>query len=168
MSRIILALTLACSASAFMVPGKVFKVPRKLATATVRPSMVATSTTTSPTRNQPVQAYPAIKLPYDAGAKEDNVMPEVRGLVGQFRAAAGILTLTLTSHLSPSPSPSPSPSHPNQRLLPQRCTGASSASSSLTSPAWTNPSPSPSPSPNPNHNPDPNPNPHPNPNPNQV
>ena len=89
MSRIILALTLACSASAFMVPGKVFKVPRKLAAATVRPSMVATSTTTSPTRNQPTQAYPALKLPYDAGAKEDNVMPEVRGLVGQFRAAAG-------------------------------------------------------------------------------
>jgi len=83
MSRIILALALACSASAFMVPGKV---PRKLGT--VRTSMVATSpaaaepTVTPKTPATP--AYPGLKLPYNEGATEENSQPEVQALVNQF------------------------------------------------------------------------------------
>ena len=86
MSRIILALALACSASAFMVPGKV---PRKLRT--VRSSMVATNPlATSPAAAEPTPAapaYPGLELPYNAGATNENSQPEVQALVAKFLGA---------------------------------------------------------------------------------
>ena len=86
MYRTTLALALACSASAFMVPGKV---PRKLAT--VRSSIVATSSSaTSPAAaaglTPATPAYAGLKLPYDTGAIEENIMPEVQDLVDDFGA----------------------------------------------------------------------------------
>ena len=103
MYRTTLALALACSASAFMVPGKA---PRKLATvrsSIVAPSSSAASPAAAAGLTPAAPAYAGLKLPYDTGAIEENIMPEVQDLVNPFGAAIGGATtgaLTLTPSLT--------------------------------------------------------------------
>ena len=74
-SRTFLALALANSVSALLLPANPGRV------ATVR------MTATEPAAKVfPLPPYPGFKLPYDTGAIEENIMPEVQDLVDDFGA----------------------------------------------------------------------------------
>jgi hypothetical protein len=82
MSRITLTLALACSASAFMVPARVLRMP-----ATVRSSMMAASASTS---KVPTAANPGIEMPYGTGSIDENKMPVVNLEVDKFLAEGAL------------------------------------------------------------------------------
>jgi len=99
MSRIILALALACSASAFMVPAKVPRMPM-----TVRSSMMASSTKTN--TDVPASAYPGIKMPYGTGLTDENKMLAVDLEVDKFAVEGALVwgEILLTGTLKSDPS----------------------------------------------------------------
>ena len=99
MNRITLTLALACSASAFMVPAKVPRMPM-----TVRSSMMASSTKTN--TDVPASAYPGIKMPYGTGLTDENKMLAVDLEVDKFAVEGALVwgEILLTGTLKSDPS----------------------------------------------------------------
>ena len=99
-SRILLALALANSASAFLLPAN----PGRVGVQSARPGwvakvrMAATDPATAPPAAPPAgptpdpfpkEAYPGLVLPYGTGAIQQNILPPVNEMVDEFGLKAG-------------------------------------------------------------------------------